>query len=341
MRKLVSKILLKSKIGSIIIRILIFIWSLLPYKLSVFLMGKLILFISRFLKKEREIMEAQIKYVINYLKKTNSTSSLAKITSQKEIENLIDNIFFNAGKMVSESLSIKKILSSVNLSDPNSKNALVREEKSLIEISDIKKGAIVLSAHFSCFELLAAYYVKRGISLTVVGRAPNYKIIDTLVKDIRASYGTHTLWREQKGSSKQLLRSLKNNHFIAVLIDQDFNLENEFVPFFGLEAAYAVGPIKLAVKRNIPIFCTWIKRNKDGTHHTLSKKITYDTEDTNVIYNILLQYSKIMEEVISNNPSEWIWWHRRWRRRPNINYKINKDSLMDSKEYVDWLNSLN
>ena len=28
------------------------------------------------------------------------------------------------------------------------------------------------------------------------------------------------------------------------------------------------------------------------------------------------QFSAILEERIRQNPAEWVWWHKRWRRKP-------------------------
>jgi hypothetical protein len=55
------------------------------------------------------------------------------------------------------------------------------------------------------------------------------------------------------------------------------------------------------------------------------------------VEDILKEYCRRIEAVIAEHPGQWLWWHRRWRRRPGIDYNANPDQLLGAKDYVTWL----
>jgi lauroyl/myristoyl acyltransferase len=69
-------------------------------------------------------------------------------------------------------------------------------------------------------------------------------------------------------------------------------------------------------------------------------EILYDPDDPDSIKNILSEYNKRVEGLINENPEQWMWIHRRWRRRPGVDYELPTQRVRSSREYVDWLNKL-
>jgi KDO2-lipid IV(A) lauroyltransferase len=134
-----------------------------------------------------------------------------------------------------------------------------------------------------------------------------------------------------------LLNAVREGAVIAMLVDQDVDLDNVFIPFFGLPAAYPEAPIRLALKFSLPIFSSFIVRKRRLTHHIITQKIDFDAKSDDVIQNILTVYNKRLENLIFHYPDQWIWWHKRWRRRPNIDYKKEPSRLMSTKQYLKWL----
>ena len=208
------------------------------------------------------------------------------------------------------------------------------------KLRETKSPAIALSGHIGCFELLAAYHQLAGLSVTVVGRNPNYASLDQLLADLRASYGVKTVWRSDPGGLGKIIRALKQGGVIAVLIDQDTNLDNGFSPFFGVEAASPITPIKLALKHQIPIFSSFIVRTGHLKHQVIAQELPYDSSDPDAVKNILGEYNRRLEALIRRYPEQWFWWHRRWRRRPGVDYKSNPELLPSTNQYLGWLHSL-
>ena len=167
---------------------------------------------------------------------------------------------------------------------------------------------------------------------------PNSPTAGRVIEEDRRSYGAMTIWREDPGSARTIYKTLKSGGVVALLIDQDVDLENEFSPFFGLDAASPIGLIRFAVKLRLKIFTSFITRNGELNHTVHDQLIEYDPEEADVERKVLAEFNRRLEALIKSNPDQWIWWHRRWRRRPGIDYHQQPDRLRSSREYVRWLN---
>jgi KDO2-lipid IV(A) lauroyltransferase len=107
-----------------------------------------------------------------------------------------------------------------------------------------------------------------------------------------------------------------------VLVDQDTPVEGVFADFLGIPAHTPSGPVKMAMKLDIPLFVVTSARQEDNTHHVfidgpvaLRKS---DDFDEDLLHNVTMINSLICR-TIRRYPSQWVWMHRRWRRtRPAL-----------------------
>ncbi|HQH28778.1 MAG TPA: hypothetical protein PLP17_15400 [Oligoflexia bacterium] len=58
-----------------------------------------------------------------------------------------------------------------------------------------RQGAVGLSAHFGCFELIAIYLAKHGIPVSLIGRKPNSPVFGKVLEDARRSWSGNDLAR--------------------------------------------------------------------------------------------------------------------------------------------------
>lgn len=281
------------------------------------------------LRREREIIYCQLKFAFPE-------------KSEKELLRIGKESFLSFCLLVLESVNTKKLIS--KLAYPND---LTKEETGYFKFKDIcgindvnnsKSGAICLVAHCGNFELLAAFFIAKGIPLTTMAREPNYKTLVKIIKDFRASYGLDFLWRDDTGNSMKLLKAIKSGRFLAALIDQDTNLVSVYANFFGHKCAYPKGPLSIAIRMDKPIFMAYDTRLSDGSHKIYTSRIhwehlkPYKTHEELELF-IVNEYSQLLETHIREYPTQWVWWHRRWRRIEG------EDPLnpMKTVEYIEYL----
>jgi KDO2-lipid IV(A) lauroyltransferase len=98
-----------------------------------------------------------------------------------------------------------------------------------------------------------------------------------------------------------------------MLIDQDTKVDGVWVPFFGRPAFTPVAAARLALKQKAAVIPSFIERLPDGSHRAVFHPPPELPADA-VAATALL--TRLIEEQIRRVPEQWVWMHRRWRRRP-------------------------
>jgi KDO2-lipid IV(A) lauroyltransferase len=185
--------------------------------------------------------------------------------------------------------------------------------------------------------LLAAYIIAQGVRLTIIARKPNYPRLANHLDQLRRRYGAEVIWRNEPKAAKKLLKAFKECQVVAALIDQDTDVQNDFAPFFSLEAAVPSAPIRFAVQRGIPVYSAFIARHARMKHLVFIEEIPYEHDDSGAVQEIIGCYNQRLEGLLRRYPEQWWWWHRRWRRRPEVDYAAEPEKLRSTRDYLLWL----
>ena len=118
--------------------------------------------------------------------------------------------------------------------------------------------------------------------------------------------------------SREMLRFLKSGGMLGVLIDQDTNVGGHFVPFFGRPAFTPRAAGDLAARLNAPMVFGCAHRLAGNMHSIVLRRVdvarTGDRETDSLA--LTAAATKMIEDEIRANPSEWVWMHPRWRTPP-------------------------
>lgn len=112
------------------------------------------------------------------------------------------------------------------------------------------------------------------------------------------------------------MKALKNGHPVAILIDQKYN-EGLEIPFFNQPAMTNPIAVQLAQKYNAPLIPIRMQRQPNGEQiiNILPPVPTTNKDGTNIPVPDLLQtLHTMMEGWITNDPDQWLWLHRRWKK---------------------------
>ncbi len=172
---------------------------------------------------------------------------------------------------------------------------------------------LLVTGHCGNWELLPTAFHRRGIPMAAVVRAAKDAALEELLTSLRATFGTRLIHRGEKESVRHLLGVLRGGTALILLVDQDFQTEGVWVPFFGRLAHTPVGAARLAIRRKAVAVPAFMERLEDGRH--LSRfgpplELPDDPAEATAVM------TRAVEDQIRRVPAQWVWSHRRWRRRP-------------------------
>jgi len=297
--------------------------------------------VGQFVSRERAVAKAQIRHAARHASESiHNEYAVAAPPATSEFAapaNLLDKTFAHCGESVIELFILDKLLQRDDSRASGFRYIESTGQEIVRGLKDAGIGAVTLSGHIGCFELLAAFHVAWGVQLTVSGRDANYPLLSSILRDLRKSYGVDSVFRDEVAGPRKIIKAVRSGEVFAALIDQDTGLENGFAPFFGLDAASPIGPIRLAVKMRAPVLTSFIVRTSRLHHHVITRRIDYNPDDEAAPQKILAEFNRQLEDLIVRYPDQWLWWHRRWRRRPEVNYLESPDDLRKTPEYIRWL----
>ena len=173
----------------------------------------------------------------------------------------------------------------------------------------VGRGVIFVTGHLGNWELMAAWLAAEGYPIHTVVRASYDHRFTRLIDAGRRRRGIGTIFRGQKGAAAAMLRVLKNGGVLGMLIDQDTDAPSIFVPFFGQQAKTPVGPAVLADRYGAPLVVGTIHRQPAGGHRIEIERCRASGDVTSVTARL----TWMLEQRIRRRPSQWVWFHRRWR----------------------------
>lgn len=183
------------------------------------------------------------------------------------------------------------------------------------------KGAIVVSAHFGNFPLILAKLGFEGYKAAGIMRYMRDERAEKIFLGYRKKFGVKTIYTQpRRVCVEESIRSLRNNEFLFILLDQNFGTGGIFVDFFGKEAATATGPVVLAQRTGAVIIPCFMVRQSDNTHQLIFEQALNLEEGRNAQETVAINIQRltsVIESYIRRYPAEWGWIHRRWKSKPS------------------------
>jgi KDO2-lipid IV(A) lauroyltransferase len=111
-----------------------------------------------------------------------------------------------------------------------------------------------------------------------------------------------------------MIRALKNNEDLALLVDQR-DSSGPMIKFFGKQAYATDGFAHLALKYQTLLCPVYSVRQKNGNFKFIYEKPIAFNEFKDLSVKSLVEkiHSDYFEKWIKENPSQWLWVHQRWK----------------------------
>ena len=282
------------KLSYLFLRILIFITTVLPVPWVYGLFKAIAITFYHFVTHRREITEQNLAYAFPE-------------KSQEEIASLAKEVYVELSKTVSEIF-----LMLGNRFDID--GAIINREAALAKLASMKErypgGWIMITAHFSNWELLAQFLSKHGYSMVAIGREGDNKEIDRrITTPFRERFGNRSVHKRK--AAVTIMKTLKKGGIVGILIDQKVMAHEGLKVKFFRRDVYATPLVAtMKAKLDIQVIPMFLPRVTNGRYEML---VGDPVEAGDDIASMTQAYNDAMEKVIRQYPTQWFWMHNRWK----------------------------
>ena len=286
--------IIKYFIQAFVIYIFFVIIKILGLNISRKLFAKIFQIIGPLIKSEKTINENLEKFLSSY--------------NEEQKKNIKKTMWSNYGKTFVEYLFLNKFRE-------NNSHINIKGKEILKSIINKNKPVIFVSGHFANFELMSMELTRETINLATIYRPLNNLFLNPFMEYVRRTYVCRNQIKKGIAGVKDSINYLKKNYSIALMIDQRVS-EGKRLPFFDQMALTTTLPAQLAIKFNLEIVPIYIKRNLDDSFEMeILNPIALDKNEDLITQkiNTTIKLNKILEEMISRDPGQWIWTHNRWK----------------------------
>ncbi len=247
-------------------------------------------------------------YVFGYRKKVvwGNISKAFPEKTVKERKRLSKGFYKNFCDVIIESIKLFSI-SEKELS----KRMVLHNLDHLTPYYDQGKSIIGMISHVSNWEwMVISDTVMKHRSLGIMTPLTN-KFIHKKVVDSRTRFGCRAI---PKSEITRVIAEENEPTVYFFATDQSPHRAKSayWAKFFGIETPVQYGAEKFAKQYDFPVFHFRIRRVKRGyyeVHNTLLEPNPQEAE----YGSILERYNEELEAHIRENPSDWLWTHRRWK----------------------------
>lgn len=188
-----------------------------------------------------------------------------------------------------------------------------------LERLDRSRGAVFFSGHVANWEWICPLLAMAGLPVTGVVRPLNDSRLDAAVTRTRRTGGAEIVPKENAG--RVLLRRLKQGGMAGIMVDQSPRDSGVPTTFFGLPCWATAAPVMMAIRAGVPMHPVSMHRTRGGkyvveVHDALPLLRTGDLRRDLVENTQRIQ--DVVESHIRRNPGQWLWVHRRWKRRERL-----------------------
>jgi Kdo2-lipid IVA lauroyltransferase/acyltransferase len=177
------------------------------------------------------------------------------------------------------------------------------------------RGAILLSGHYSNFELMGATLARLNPVDFLVKPLSNAGI-ERLIEERRAEAGVGRI--STNDGTRGIYEALAAGRWVAILADQDAGPRGLFVPFLGRLASTAAGPARLSLRAGAPIVMGFAVRRTDGRIDLEIEPPLEPAEPRapDAVLRLTARHVAVLEARVREHPALWFWLHRRWKTAP-------------------------
>ena len=253
-----------------------------------------------FVEKKRNVIFSNLKSAFPD-KSDQQLNDLAKLNFKRLVYVMLESI-------KTGSLSEQQIRQRVSLKNPE-----------LIEqFAANGQSVLMLAAHHCNWEwLLAGCSLQLSCPIDVVYKPLHDQVVDEHMKKSRSRFNAKPI--PNKNALIEIMQRRKEVRGFAMVADQSPMRKEEkyWTHFLNQDSSFAVGAQKIAQLTKYPVIFVGIRRLDLGHYEVYFEELgqpPYKKEG----YGVTEKYARALETMILDNPEDWMWSNRKWKRKRSV-----------------------
>lgn len=249
---------------------------------------------------------------------TNLNLAFGETKSKEEKLEIAKKCYYNFAKY----LGINFILNQNTTKQKILKQVVFKNEHFLLDAMKSSRPIIVTTAHFGQWEIFGLAVAAHFGPSSVLGRRLDSSVMDKILRANRAQFDVELI--DKDGGAKDILKALKARRIVGILVDQNTAPKDGIkVQFFGKDVLHTPAASVLAQKTNALIINAFIYQKDENLSEICFEEpidiSTFDKEDA--VQKVTQMQCSACEEMVRARPEEYFWFHQRFKRFYENEYK--------------------
>ena len=249
---------------------------------------------------------------------TNLDLAFGETKSKEEKLEIAKKCYYNFAKY----LGINFILNQNTTKQKILKQVVFKNEHFLLDAIKSGRPIIVTTAHFGQWEIFPLAVAAHFGPSSVLGRKLDSSVMDKILRANRAQFDVELI--DKDGGAKDILKALKARRIVGILVDQNTAPKDGIkVQFFGKDVLHTPAASVLAQKTNALIINAFIYQKGENLNEICFEEpidiSTFDKEDA--VQKATQMQCSACEEMVRAKPEEYFWFHQRFKRFYEKEYK--------------------
>ncbi len=217
------------------------------------------------------------------------------------------------------------MVSTIALAGGHPQRSIIPQNSDNTPIAELKaktagQSWVALTAHYGLWEYLMFWAEYSDQAMIAVYHPLENDVFEHLFKRLRGHKNVHTV------AAKETVRFCMEhkegidgkNYLIGLIADQNppRRPNSQWFKFLNQDSIFFDGGEKLALKLGLPVYFIFQRRISRGVYE-FCYELIHDGVESVEPYEITRRYIEKLERVIRQEPSLWLWSHRRWKHDPN------------------------
>ena len=249
---------------------------------------------------------------------TNLDLAFGETKTKEEKLEIAKKCYYNFAKY----LGINFILNQNTTKQKILKQVVFKNEHFLLDAMKSSRPIIVTTAHFGQWEIFGLAVAAHFGPSSVLGRKLDSSVMDKILRANRAQFDVELI--DKDGGAKDILKALKARRIVGILVDQNTAPKDGIkVQFFGKDVLHTPAASVLAQKTNALIINAFIYQKDENLNEICFEEpidiSTFDKEEA--VQKATQMQCSACEEMVRARPEEYFWFHQRFKRFYENEYK--------------------